>query len=101
MPRLDPYKCKNCGYVFAAPKVYMSAGTKISACPFCDGKDIEKFEVVLDERELRVLDELLEKGHPDIPPEELDKIKKKIQSMLSFVEKGEFDITIRKAEPGT
>jgi hypothetical protein len=100
MPRLDPYKCKSCGYVFATPKVYMSAGTKISACPFCDGKEIEKFEIVLDDRELKILDDLLEKGQPDIPPEELDKLKKKIQSMLNFVEKEEFDIRIKKAEPG-
>lgn len=99
MSRMDPYKCKNCGYVFAAPKVYMSGGTKISVCPFCDGKEIEGFEIVLDDEELKVLDELLEKGHPDIPPEKLDKVKRKVQDLRNFVEKGEFDIRVKKAEP--
>jgi len=98
MPGIDPYRCKSCGYVFPAPKVYMSGGTKISACPFCDGKEIEGFEIVLDEEELKVLNELLEKGHPDIPSEKLDKIKIKIQNILSFIERGEFDIRVKKAE---
>jgi hypothetical protein len=98
MSRIDPYRCKSCGYVFVAPKLYMTGGAKMKVCPFCDGKEMEEFEIVLEEEELKVLGELIEKGHPDIPPEKLDKIKRKIQDILSFVEKGEFDIRVKKAE---
>jgi uncharacterized protein (DUF2344 family) len=98
MPRTDPYKCKSCGYVFVAPKLYMTGGNKVEICPFCDGKEIEEFEIILDEEELNVLGEVLEKSLPDIPPEKIEKIRGKVQNIMKLIEKGEFDIRVKKAE---
>jgi len=99
MPRTDPYRCKSCGYVFVEPKLYMSGGAKVKICPFCDGKEIEEFEMILDEEELNVLGEILEKSFPDIPPEKIEKIRRKVQNIMKLIEKGDFDIRVKKAQP--
>jgi predicted Zn-ribbon and HTH transcriptional regulator len=98
MSGIDPYKCKSCGYVFVAPKLYMARGARVKVCPFCDGKEMEEFEVALDEEELNVLVEVLEKEHPDIPPEKLEKMRRKIEDISKLIKRGEFDLRVRKAE---
>jgi len=98
MPIADPYRCKSCGYVFVAPKLYMSKGTRVKICPFCNGKEMEEFQITLDEEELRVLGEVLEKGPQYFSPEKLEQIERKIENMLELVKKGEFDLRVKKAE---
>jgi hypothetical protein len=98
MPKIDPYMCKSCGYIFVAPKLYMSKGTRVKICPFCDGKEMEEFQITLDEEELKVLGEVLEKSPQDFLPEKLGQIKRKIENVLELVKKGEFDLRVKKAE---
>jgi hypothetical protein len=59
---------------------------------------MEEFEVALDEEELNVLGGVLEKEHPGIPPEKLEKIRRKIEDISKLVKRGEFDLRVRKAE---
>jgi len=95
MPKIDSYRCKSCGHVFAEPKLYVSAGAKVETCPFCDGEEIEKFKKIPDEEELRAPGEVLEKGLPDTSPEKIEKNKDKNSKYTEIDKKGRFRHLLR------
>jgi hypothetical protein len=98
MRELDPFRCKNCNYVFVEPKVYLNRGSKVRICPFCSAREIEEFTLTLDEDDLNLIKSALRTPPPDAREEKLAEVRVKVDDILRLMEAGEFDVRLKKSK---
>lgn len=93
---LGPFKCKSCGFIFIEPKILLDRGAKVEICPFCEGRDVEKFTIVITGDEIKVIKDYLEGKTYEASPEKISNLIRKLGDVLKLAEKGDFGIQISK-----
>lgn len=74
----------------------MDRGAKVEICPFCEGRDVERFAIAVTDEEIRAVKDYLEGKTNEFSPEKIEEVTKKFGDILKLAEKGDFEILIKK-----